>query len=45
MTLLGDLEFRNALYLAVFRGELTAADAALNFFHPSGTIKSVRNAG
>jgi predicted nucleic acid-binding protein len=26
---LGELEFRNALYLAVFRGELTAGDAAL----------------
>lgn len=26
---LGELEFRNALHLAVFRGELTSADAAL----------------
>ena len=26
---LGELEFRNALHLAVFRGELTAGDAAL----------------
>lgn len=26
---LGELEFRNALHLAVFRGELTADDAAL----------------
>ncbi len=35
LTQLGDLEFRNALYLAVFRGELTAADAALKkrLFH------------
>lgn len=27
MSQLGELEFRNALHLAVFRGELTAADA------------------
>lgn len=26
---LGELEFRNALHLAVFRGELTPSDAAL----------------
>lgn len=29
LTQLGELEFRNALHLAVFRGELTAGDAAV----------------
>lgn len=29
LSLLGELEFRNALHLAVFRGELTTGDATL----------------